>query len=88
MKKAKIALTIVTMLGIAGGALAYKANRILTLFYTDTFTTTQPGGPIVKACLVSTYYQFVIDQGGTSTINAYTTHLTVSCPTLRVAPVF
>lgn len=43
MKKAKLYLTIVAILTLIGGALAFKANRIIVRFYTPgtTATTTQ-----------------------------------------------
>ncbi|MDR6567448.1 hypothetical protein [Chitinophaga ginsengisegetis] len=41
MKRAKFALTAIAVLAVVGGALAFKANRVVNTFYGKT-TTLQP----------------------------------------------
>lgn len=51
MRKAKIALTIVTIFGLVAGSLAYKSNRQLRVFY--TLSTTLMNGEEKIGCCVS-----------------------------------
>jgi hypothetical protein len=48
MKQAKFALTSVVLLGIVGGALAFKANRTFKTFY--KYTTSFLDGKITGIC--------------------------------------
>jgi len=47
MKKGKIVLTAVAVFALIGGALAFKATRVLDVLYYST--TTAGGGPTCKA---------------------------------------
>jgi hypothetical protein len=87
MKKAKFALTAVAVLAVIGGALAFKASRNAIDWYTDTLTTTQPGGPIVKACRAHTFYASTIVDNSPLTLKGYTTTLNVECPTVKVVAI-
>lgn len=83
MKKAKIILTVLTILGIVGGALAYKATRMLKIFYIDT-TTTTAGGGIISVCTVQTLYPYTLNPGGVRTIKASTASINMTCPVISV----
>jgi hypothetical protein len=52
MKKAKTALTFIAILGIIGGALAFKSQRILRTLY--AYTTTICAGQITGGCFIKT----------------------------------
>lgn len=52
MKNAKLALTIIVIIGTIGGALAFKANRSFHVFY--GYGTSTIAGQPVTGCVVST----------------------------------
>ncbi|SKD04315.1 hypothetical protein SAMN05660461_2812 [Chitinophaga ginsengisegetis] len=52
MKKAKKALVLTAFLGVAGGALAFKANRQSRIFY--DYGTTIVSGQVVYGCVIPT----------------------------------
>lgn len=83
MKKAKLFLTVIAILSITGGALAYKASRISTAFYLDTVTTTFGGG-LTSVCTVLTYYNLITNPGGVRTIAASTAPTYTRCPVISV----
>ncbi|SKD04320.1 hypothetical protein SAMN05660461_2814 [Chitinophaga ginsengisegetis] len=52
MKKAKLALTAVSIFATIGGSLAFKANRSINVFY--SFGTTIRFGEEIQGCVIST----------------------------------
>ena len=84
MKKAKLLLTLVLITALAGGAVAYKATRLLNRFYLDT-TTTIDGEPF-SVCTVPTMYPYIYNPGGINTIKASTASISQTCPVINVAP--
>jgi hypothetical protein len=76
MKRAKIMLMAIALVGIVGGALAFKASKIsVTSFYCST---TAPGGPTL--CLPGHYSTAV--NGNPIPVTLYLTKVTTtgSCP--------
>ncbi|MEI3798233.1 MULTISPECIES: hypothetical protein [unclassified Chitinophaga] len=51
MKKAKIILTVIVVLGTIGGSLAFKASRTYNIFY--SFGTTIRAGEELQGCVLS-----------------------------------
>lgn len=82
MKKAKILLSLVAFMSVAGGSLAYKANRIINLFYIDT--TTFLSGQVRTVCTKQTSYLYTYEPFGTRTIKASTAPITMTCPVISV----
>lgn len=92
MRKARFILSAVAMLALVGGALAFKASRIVNVFYSNgtTLTTTIPGGPLVQRtyCTVpftTTYTTRPNPLVFSTTTTWYTTSVpTTVCPTITV----
>ncbi|WP_089784215.1 hypothetical protein [Chitinophaga sp. YR573] len=70
MKRAKIMLSAIAIFAIVGGALAFKANRNVVVFYTGT----------AGKCTVLTAGTTTLTA---PIINVSTTPLTTGCPTAR-----
>jgi hypothetical protein len=87
MKKEKFALTAIAVLAVIGGTLAFNASRETRDWYTDTLTTTQPGGPVVRACRARTFYYYELFDASPLTLKAFTSPLNVECPTVRIVVV-
>lgn len=74
MKKAKLSLTVIAVLAVVGGAMAFKASNPggLKLYYQPL---SQPD------CTVpTTFTSFVLDLLGTSTLSFHTTSIKGPCP--------
>lgn len=84
MKKAKVLLLSVAVMGVVGGALAFKAKKFTTDFI--CYTTITANRNLLKSCPLSSFD--VTTTLGTPSTIAFTTVTTttlcteVSCPTL------
>ena len=76
MKRAKIMLMAIAVLGVVGGAVAFKAKNFTTakFYYPTVKTSTSP-------CTVSGEFAFVTTNVGTSTVYYSTAYTTLGCPT-------
>jgi hypothetical protein len=89
MKKARIMLVIIALLGLAGGILAFKASRpLLIAFY--YYTTINGKGYCAKTTFI--FYTTVVESGApTTTVRVSTTYNAITstsiCPlyTLYIA---
>ncbi|NLR62299.1 hypothetical protein HGH93_29680 [Chitinophaga polysaccharea] len=79
MKKAKISLAIILVLGTIGASLAYKANRVGALFYTETISGSS------RMCTVATILPYITDEFGNNTIWASLGFYTGRCTVLVVS---
>ena len=86
MKKGRLLLTILCLLSVIGGALAYKSSRNANIFYLDT--TTIQGGTIHSICSITTTYTLIANPAGNRTIKAATIALDMTCPVISVIPSF
>jgi len=71
MKKAKLILISTYILAIAGGILAFKANRFFILVFKTTTTTNTAGAQITICKLLPGYY--VIDPSAPPVASVYST---------------
>lgn len=63
MKKARIVLTTIAVLGVIGGSLAFKATRTYNIFY--SFGTTIRAGEELQGCVLSIALQLTpVPAGG------------------------
>lgn len=84
MKKAKFALTAVAVLAVIGGALAFKANRQNTTFF--SYGTTTIDGQQQIGCVVPVLLQRTTNPGGVITpyLSTLSTTLNPAVCTTRV----
>ena len=74
MKKAKIMLSVIALVAVVSGALAFKANRfIFKPFYKYGIATTVAGGPSVTGCVVPTAILYTTTLNPTTTLFGYST---------------
>ncbi|HVI44403.1 MAG TPA: hypothetical protein VM802_06025 [Chitinophaga sp.] len=79
MKKAKILLTAMILLGMAGGALAYKANergRFFRIFFKKN--------PINLHCSVQTLLRMTVTVTGGTSVNVSVAATTAPCPWIKL----
>ncbi|NLR81420.1 hypothetical protein [Chitinophaga eiseniae] len=82
MKRAKIALTLIILMGITGGALAYKASRVGSYFFTEKVVII--GGQGTTVCTVATMLPYTTTPLGPLTIRASTQSTYGPCTVLEV----
>jgi hypothetical protein len=85
MKRAKFALLTVFILTLIGGALAFKAKRVLRAFF--YYTTTIVGGSMTGACIIETQLPYFPSSIGPITLTlSHTSFIGVSTCRVRVVP--